>query len=273
MCSYDKEINHAFLKFFLEVLKLFIYTFWEPRTNIPYYLQLCMETWKKFLPNATIVVLDYKNIGEFIDVRELGLNLFSGRFSLPMIADAIRVALLAKYGGVWMDIDTIILNSSAEKYLLPDDKHKTIFFGHHMAFINTPPCAVCMKLWVNYIREKIWELTPATKIEWSFMGNDFISAYINAHPDEMKILDANIHKPELKIINDALKKIYPVNPYLGNTDLILLHNSWTPAAYKQWSPQKILRCDCTMSNILAEALEIRLLPPSERFSFDVMVKK
>lgn len=74
-----------------------------------------MQTWKKFLPHATIVVLDYKNIGEFLDVRELGLNLFSGKLTLPHIADAIRVALLAKHGGVWLDIDTIILSSDAEK--------------------------------------------------------------------------------------------------------------------------------------------------------------
>ena len=28
--------------------------------------------------------------------------------SLPIQADAIRVALLKKYGGIWMDADTII---------------------------------------------------------------------------------------------------------------------------------------------------------------------
>ena len=27
-----------------------IFSYWEPRSNIPYYLQLCVETWKKFLP-------------------------------------------------------------------------------------------------------------------------------------------------------------------------------------------------------------------------------
>ncbi len=79
---------------------MFVYTFWEPHDQIPYYLQLCMETWKKFLPNATIVLLDYKNIGDFIDVRETGLKLFSDKITLQVVSDAIRVAILAKHGGV-----------------------------------------------------------------------------------------------------------------------------------------------------------------------------
>ena len=122
----------------MEVSSLFVYTFWEPREKIPFYLRLCMETWKKFLPNATIVTLNYKNISEFLDVRELGLNLFSDRrFSFMHVSDALRVALLAKRGGVWLDIDTIILSSDAEKYFLPDKKHRTIFSATRTAQVAT----------------------------------------------------------------------------------------------------------------------------------------
>lgn len=262
---------------------MFVYTFWEPRDRIPLYLRLCMETWKKFLPNATIVVLDYKNLGEFIDVRELGLNLFSGKFSLPMIADAIRVALLAKHGGVWLDIDTIILNSNAEKYFLPDEKHRTVFFGDtktsgvHIAFINTPPGAFCLRLWVNHIREKLWNLTQSTEIPWDFMGNSFVNEYAKKHRDELEIIDADIHKPEVQLLDDTLKKNYSADPYFGayvdyyfkqnhhlaevDTDLLLLHNSWTPEFYKRLTPDEWISLDCTMTNFLAEILGIKIPPP------------
>ena len=30
--------------------KKYIFTFWEPKSKIPAYIQLCMDTWKKFLP-------------------------------------------------------------------------------------------------------------------------------------------------------------------------------------------------------------------------------
>ena len=188
---------------------MFVYTFWEPREAVPYYLQLCMETWKKNLPNATIVVLDYKNIGEFLDVRELGLNLFSGRLSLPQIADAIRVALLAKSGGVWLDADTIVLSRNAEKYFLPDKKHRTVLFCYkadnfcQMCFINTPPGAVCMNLWRESVREKIWNLNAATPVDWDFIGNSFIDEYSSAHPKEFKLLDRQIAMPDKDLISDS----------------------------------------------------------------------
>ena len=262
---------------------MIVYTFWEPREKIPYYLQLCMETWKKFLPNAEIVLLDYKNIGEYIDIdKDIGSNLLSGRFSLVHIADAIRVALLAKHGGVWVDVDTIILNPNAEKYFLPDEKNRTVFFGTpsrggiRICFINTPPNAPCMNGWLDYIREKIETLTPSTQITWDFLGNKFIDAYYKTHKDEIQILSMAPTMPELKLISKetgvTYRSCYPLyyfkhNNHLTdvNADLLLLHNSWTPKAYKNFSPENFLRCDCTMTNILAEILELKVPPPMNVF--------
>lgn len=263
---------------------MFIYTFWEPREKAPYYLQLCIATWKKFLPNATIVVLDYKNIGEFIDVRELGIHLFPGRFLLMHIADAVRVSLLAKHGGIWLDADTIILNSNAEKYFLPDEKNRTIFFGSpkenkiHICFINTPPNTPLMNAWLEFIKERIHSLTPSTQITWDFLGNQFINSYAKAHSDEIKILDRVPTMPEMNLISEAsgvtYRSCYTLYYFLQNhhlaeinSDLLLLHNSWTPEIYKQLSPEDFFRVDCTMTNILAEALEIKLPPSNERLYF------
>ena len=254
---------------------MFVYTFWEPRENIPFYLQLCMETWKKFLPTATIVLLDYKNIGEFLDVRELGLNLFSGKLTLPQIADAIRVALLAKHGGVWLDIDTIILSSNAEKYFMPDEKHRTVFFGDteksalRICFINTPPNSMCMNLWREVIKEKIWNLNFATKVKWDFLGNSFIDNYAKNFPDEIKIFDRHPIMPELELVSNSLDNgaAYRIYYFMQNhhlreitADILLLHNSWTPPFFKQVSSKEFFYLDCTMVNFLAEALEITLPP-------------
>ena len=38
------------------------------------------------------------------------------------------------------------------------------------------------------------------------------------------------------------------------TDLLMLHNSWTPEWYKSLPERKVLDANCTMSNILREAL-------------------
>ena len=127
-----------------------IWTFWEPRDKMPAYLQLCMRTWEKFLPNAKINLLDYSNIGNFIDVNEYDESLFSGQFRIDQIADALRALLLEKHGGIWLDVDTIILNRSAQKYFTADGMgggSEAIFFGKpkergvHLAFIKVKPHA------------------------------------------------------------------------------------------------------------------------------------
>lgn len=256
------------------MIKLFVYTFWEPRENIPFYLQLCMETWKKFLPNATIVVLNNKNIGEFIDVREIGLNLFSDkRFGFMHISDALRIAILAKYGGVWLDIDTIILNSNAEQYFLPDKKHRAIFFGDtesrgcYTAFINAPPANICLNLWREFNRERIWNLNAATVIDWDFFSNSFINDYAKNFSSEIKILNNRAVMPEISSGNVSNENSYLEYYFLQNyhladvkVDMLLLHNSWTPPMFNNISPEKFFYIDCTMVNVLAEALEIKLSP-------------
>ena len=263
---------------------MFVYTFWEPRGSVPYYLRLCMKTWKKNLPNATIVVLDYKNIGEFLDVRELGLNLFSGKLSLMLIADAIRIALLAKHGGIWLDLDTIVLRPDAEKYFLPDEKHRTVFFGNpktkspRICFINTPPGAVCMNLWREYVREKIWNLKAATDVKWDFLGNSFIDDYAKKFPNEIKIIDRTVAMPDIippfnpdEPIKSYVEYYFLQNNHLTDVkaNMLLLHNSWTPSGFKQISPKDFFRIDCTMTNVLAEALGIELPPARDRVRIQI----
>lgn len=260
---------------------MFVYTFWEPRENIPLYLRLCMKTWKKFLPDATIVVLNYKNLGEFIDLRELDPNLFS--LPLQQISDVIRVALLAKHGGVWLDIDTIILNSNAQKYFLPDKKHRMIFFGVagkgcYTGFINAPPATMCLRLWHEFNREILWNLKTKSLFNPEMFGNDFINDYTKNYPDELKIFDNLLVMPESPTDGVSTKEFY-VNYYFAenrrladiNAEMLLLHNSWTPKFFKQLSPQDFFRVDCTMTNVLAEVLEIKL--PSAEARSRVEIRK
>ena len=270
----------VYVKIFSKVIKLFVYTFWEPRENVPFYLRLCMETWKKYLPNATIILLDYKNIGEFIDVREIGLNLFSGRLTLPQISDAIRIALLAKHGGVWLDADTIILNSNAEKYFLPDKKHRTVFFYYpkdnfcQMCFINTPPNSMVMNLWFQNVKEKIWNINTLNFIDWDFIGNSFINEYSKKYPNEMQLLNRRLAMPDKDLISDSkfgAEAAYVQYYFLQNyhlkdvsNDMLFLQNSWTPPEFKQVPPDKFFFFDCTLVNVLAEALEIKLPPHTQR---------
>lgn len=129
-----------------------IFTFWEPKEKIPAYIQLCMQTWKNFLPEYEIVVVDYSNIDNYLGKNFYDEILYKD-FPLMLQADAIRCALLKKYGGIWIDTDTIITSSEAKNYLnLP---YEFILIGYHVAFIKADKDCSILNSWIRLIKNRI----------------------------------------------------------------------------------------------------------------------
>ena len=122
------KISFSYSKINFKPGKKFIFTFWEPARKIPGYLMLCIQTWKKFLPEYSIKVLDYSNLKDY-----LGESIFSRiickEMTLPIQADAIRVAILKNYGGIWFDVDTIILG---REFISELKDTKLAMFGEEM---------------------------------------------------------------------------------------------------------------------------------------------
>jgi hypothetical protein len=62
----------------------------------------CYASWKKYIPNWKIVLLDEHNLEEYVRIREvLGRNV--KWISKQSLSDVARINLLARYGGVWVD--------------------------------------------------------------------------------------------------------------------------------------------------------------------------
>lgn len=89
------------------MLKKHIFSFWEPKENLPAYIKLCMRTWTKFLPDYEITILDYSNLNKYLN-KNIIKRILCKKTSLPKQVDCIRVALLYFHGGIWLDADTII---------------------------------------------------------------------------------------------------------------------------------------------------------------------
>ncbi len=88
-----------------------IWTFWHSgEERMAGFQRQCLANWRRLCPNWTVTVVSYKTVGQFLSNRELG----RGRLFLPWhwlpipsrhqhFADTLRVALLGKFGGVWLD--------------------------------------------------------------------------------------------------------------------------------------------------------------------------
>ena len=88
-----------------------IWMYWEnlPGNKKSPYLDLCYKTVKKNCSNNfKIHLLDEKSVYDYIPDLRKDLN---SKLSIQQKVDYIRYILLYKYGGIWVDADTIVIKN------------------------------------------------------------------------------------------------------------------------------------------------------------------
>ena len=159
-----------------------IFTFWEPRDKVTPYLQLCRETWDKRLADHEIVVLDYSNLGNYLAAGVFDLAALE-RVPLAMQKDAVMVAVLHRHGGLFMDMDTLIVDDIAP-VLQTLRRTGVVMFAQHLAFVAARPGAALMTPWLDGVGKNLTriangETDPAT-VPWDYLGNaPLTSAYFD----------------------------------------------------------------------------------------------
>ena len=266
------------LKFGNKKKKQFIFSFWEPHEKIPGYLKLCIKTWEKFLPDYNIIILDYKNVKAYLG-ETLFSNIISKTMSLPIQADAIRVALLNKFGGIWLDADTIITDGKFIKKLknfelsmLGEEKSQI----QNIGFIVSSSNSSIIKEWlneiiykVNYYNTHYLNSKKRKKIKWNYLGNGIIDRLVkNTTSKKFFRLDRNKMNalPEIKYFENSslnnmqrYKRFYfrkgdPQFIIKKAKGIILLHNSWTPLKFKKMTEEEFLKQDILLSRLLDKIL-------------------
>ena len=258
-----------------------LFTFREPKEKMPAYIRLCMQTWKKFLPECEVVLLDYSNLEEWLGIDVYDEILFKD-FSLPKQADAIRCALLKKYGGLWLDADTILTSPQVKDYLMIDSE--LVMISKHLAFIKANNNSKIIADWYNQIQynlkfykdvkyqnnavQKILHPRRYRRVEnWDYLGNYILHKMLKTK-NKKKFF--SIDRMEINALpelnnknNDNLvenyQNFYFENDYsqdvIKNTKgIILLHNSWTPQQFLQMNEEEFLSRNNTLSNVLKTVL-------------------
>ena len=95
-----------------------IWMFWYDE-EIPELVNKCILNIKKLHPDFEVHVLNKNTVCKFI---ELDLNKLVKKMPMANLSDFIRLKLLSKYGGVWLDA-SIILTERIDNFFL--EKHKT----------------------------------------------------------------------------------------------------------------------------------------------------
>lgn len=224
-----------------------VFTFWEGQ--MPAYIRMCLNTWKR-----DYILLDYTNLAQYTDISKTQLLVLKC-FTLPQIADYIRVHVLRDNGGYWLDTDTIMLSDRLPEEDITgfvETRDNTIGFLHTKAHSD---------MFEQWAKHQDLVLAHSKSKDWDVMGNRFTDSYIKSHK-EIVIHPVDDYWLELafKGYNQPRKQAYQ-QLYFGKSyrlsdlhpvDLIMLHNSWTPDWYKQLTEKEVLLNTCTLSNILRE---------------------
>ena len=240
-----------------------IFTFWEG--PMPAYIEMCLETWQDKFP---FMVLNYDNLEAYTEYDIESAK----RFTLPIQADAVRVHVLRDNGGYWLDADTIMLTDHLpDADILGDIWKGTNTIGYLRSEKNSRMFSEWAKHQDTIIAGEKSEYTPEN--EWSVLGNTFTDRYI-AKNNDVKIGSIQPCWPEVymakrvKNWDDTQWMCYQwfyfntEYPLAGirKTDMLMLHNSWTPPPYKDLTREQILKnnslgLSCTLSRIFQEVIK------------------
>lgn len=86
-----------------------IWSFWHDAEDMPEIVKTCMKSWKVHNPDYKIHVLTRDTIKDFLPDIDTSKWTHSG--GLSHLSDRIRINLLAKYGGIWMDASILCTRS------------------------------------------------------------------------------------------------------------------------------------------------------------------
>lgn len=126
----EKYVNGDIEKYSLHAKKKIdnseriIWQYWGQgfsNNDVPEMVQMCFDSVDKYKGNYEVVRLCDENLHEYIEFPEDVWNKYcTGIVGATHFTDLIRIALLATYGGVWLDA-TILLTDTLEDKLANND--------------------------------------------------------------------------------------------------------------------------------------------------------
>ncbi len=267
-----------------------VFTFWEPKENVPGYVRLCMETWKSCLPGCETVVLDYESLGGYLTADEQKAVLCR-KMTLAKQSDCIRCAVLKKHGGIWMDADTILTKPLDGRFSAADctivARRQEGRLVHYVAFINAvKPEAKFLAAWHERLVPRVeeaerfhssWLLRTFRRRawkeirRWNYCANAIIDPmadeYVKREQADYAWIDkdAIFAVPEEELMPGGLNAVEAYRKYWfepGGTDdvmnrtsgVIMLHNSFTPDRIRAMPAEEFLRTDTRMAALLRRLL-------------------
>lgn len=96
---------------------------WQGAEQMPEIVRMCNDRLRQVLPGerAELQMITAENYREFVELPGYIIEKFeAGKMSITALSDILRVALLAKYGGFWIDSTVFISNGFPMEFITED---------------------------------------------------------------------------------------------------------------------------------------------------------
>lgn len=117
-----------------EVRQRTIWAYWaQGYDDMPDFFKLCVSTWQHYNPHWDVRIVQQSTVHEYLSEAELP-NRFYQMVSHQTASDAVRLGLMARYGGVWMDVSILLrtdLDSLCWNALAQKDRAAAVFYHPH----------------------------------------------------------------------------------------------------------------------------------------------
>jgi Mannosyltransferase OCH1 and related enzymes len=87
-----------------------IWIYWHQGIeNAPGLVKDCVDTWQILNPKSDIIILSGASISDYISVDHIHRKVLKHRLGIAAYSDLLRIELLHKYGGIWIDATVLCL--------------------------------------------------------------------------------------------------------------------------------------------------------------------
>jgi len=88
-----------------------IWSFWDVQP-IPEFIQKCIDSWRRENPDFEITILSKENLADYVGQDEADAIIhWKFNNSAQKLSDLVRLSVLSKYGGIWLDASIVSYNS------------------------------------------------------------------------------------------------------------------------------------------------------------------
>lgn len=214
-----------------------IWTYWEG--DLPVLVQKCIESWIKYNPDHEVIILNRKNVGQYLSnelcitsgISQDKLDIFKLKHaseSSQRFSDYVRLYILPIYGGFWMDA-SIICQTTLDWVHQKNIRSGFEFIGYYReGFSSVTPI---VESWFfacvpnsNFVKDWRDEFIRLTDFE---NVDDYVKSVTQSGVDISKIPD---YRWNYLAVYVSAQKVLQQPNHLYNMDLIKSDNT----ALKHW---------------------------------------